>query len=157
MSEVDQLEARRGKGLAIKFPLRETEGEKVKREREEIWREKEEELTGPPFFLSSLLPLSPLPPSAPPPPPHTHFFSPLLCLFGRKWKVKGEQEVRHIHLCVVKFDCQVRELLEEAQEGSWLVVVGRLQLLCARVEACMRSAQSSLPSNALAHLYSWYM
>lgn len=91
MSEVDQLEARRGKGLAIKFPLRETEGEKVKREREEIWREKEEELTGPPFFLSSLLPLSPLPPSAPPPPsaapPHT-LFSPLLSFWE---KVEGQR------------------------------------------------------------------
>lgn len=72
---MDQLEARRGKGLAIKFPLRETEGEKVKREREEIWREKEEELAGPPFFLSSLLPLSPSLCLASPPPPL--FFSSL--------------------------------------------------------------------------------
>lgn len=43
----NQLEARRGKGLATKFPLRETEGEKVKREGEEIWREEEEELATP--------------------------------------------------------------------------------------------------------------
>lgn len=53
------LEVRRGKRLATKFPLRETEGEKGMREREEIWREKEEEeLAYPPFLLSSL-PLSP--------------------------------------------------------------------------------------------------
>ena len=57
---MDQLEARRGIGLAIKFPLGEPEGEKVKGEREEIWSEKEEELAGPPRF-SSPLPLPPRP------------------------------------------------------------------------------------------------
>lgn len=62
-----------------------------------------------PLLSSSSLPL---PLSGFPPPPS--FF--LLCLFGRKWKVKGEQEVRRIHLCAVKFGngpnfgCPVREL-----------------------------------------------
>lgn len=75
-SQTDQLEARRGKGLAIVSPLGGAEGEKVKGVREEIWREKEEEPAGPPIFplLSFSFPSLPLPPSLiclflPPPPP----------------------------------------------------------------------------------------
>lgn len=76
VSKMDQLEARRGKGLAIASPLGEAEGEKVKGVREEIWREKEEEPAGPPFFLSSL---PPLPPSLflSPPSSSAFFFSSL--------------------------------------------------------------------------------
>lgn len=93
---MDRLEARRGKGLAIVSPLGEAEGEKVKGVREEIWREKEEEPAGPPFFLSSL---PPLPPSLflSPPSSSAFFFSPR-CLSWRKWQVRVEQEVRHVHL-----------------------------------------------------------
>lgn len=40
-------------------PSRGRRRKRNEREREEIWREKEEELASPPFFLSSLLPLSP--------------------------------------------------------------------------------------------------
>lgn len=52
-------------------------------------------------FLSFPLPLSGFPPLL----PSLFFYPPLLlllCHFGRKWKVKGEQEVGRIHLCVVK-------------------------------------------------------
>lgn len=114
-NKVDRQEARRGKGLATKFPFRETEGEKGRREREEIWREKEEELAGPPFFLSSLLPFSP---------PYVWLFFPslsffLLWLLGRKWKVKGEQEVRthSFAVCVVKFGEGVKDWLR--REGTF--------------------------------------
>lgn len=65
------------------FPLGEPEGEKVKGEREEIWREKEEEPAGPPFFLFSLL----LPPPAlclcPPPPCFFSFLAVFLGESGR--------------------------------------------------------------------------
>lgn len=89
------------------FPF-ERQKEKKEGEREEIWRRKEEELAGPPFFLSSLLSSSSLPSlclAPPPPPPLSLFLSFfLLLLLGRKWKVKGEQEVRRhsLGVCVVK-------------------------------------------------------
>ncbi len=113
---MDRLEALRGKGLAIKFTLQETEGEKGRREREEIWREKEEELAGPPFFLSSLLPLFPSLCLAPPSPPSLSFLL-SFWLFRRKWKVKGEQEVRRAHLaCVLlKFGKGVKDWLQREE------------------------------------------
>lgn len=86
---MDQLEARRGIGLAIKFPLGEPEGEKVKGEREEIWSEKEEELAGPPRF-SSPLPLPPVPLSAP---LFSFLFSFFSCLSSPSFweKVEGQR------------------------------------------------------------------
>lgn len=62
---VDRPGAQRGKGLATKFPLRETEGEKGMRERGDM-EGKEGGVRRPPIFtfLSPLLSfLSPLPPS----------------------------------------------------------------------------------------------
>lgn len=79
-SQTDQLEARRGKGLAIVSPLGGAEGEKVKGVREEIWREKEEEPAGPPIFplLSSSSPSLPL---FVPPFPHLPFSPPPPAVF----------------------------------------------------------------------------
>lgn len=62
-----------------------------------------------PRFSSPLFHLSPPPSVCPPTPPP--FFFILRCLFGRKWKVRGEQEVRHILMCAVKFGSEVKTWL----------------------------------------------
>lgn len=82
-------------GLATEVLLPETEGEK-EGGREEIWRRKEAELSAPHFSFSPLFFLSPLLLSAP---PFTlyFFYVFLLWLMERKWKVRGEQEVKCFH------------------------------------------------------------
>lgn len=83
VSKVDQLEVRRGKGLAIKFPLRKAEGEKGKREREEIWRERRRRSLPAPHFSSPLFHLSPPPSVSPPPFSFFSFFAVFLGESGR--------------------------------------------------------------------------
>lgn len=103
-SKTDPLEARRGKGLAMVSPLGEAEGEKVKGEREEIWREKEEEPASPPFFLSSL---PPLPPSLFPPPSSPFF--PLAVFLGESGGSELNRKRGTFILYVVTFGCRGRE------------------------------------------------
>lgn len=138
VSKTDQLEARRGKGLAIVFPPWRSRRRKSKgSERGDMEREGGGARQPPHFpLLSSSSPSLPLfvPPSS------SAFFS-LAVFLGESGRSELNRKWDTFILCVVTFGCWVKERTRAHGRTSALV--------------CSRGGCARLPSSAFPHLYFW--
>lgn len=138
------------------FPS-ERQEEKREGERERRYGERRRRSSPAPHFSSPLFLLSP-PPSVWLPPSHLlPFFLSSLAFLGRKWKAKGEQEVRFIW----RVRCKVWKGSEglAAEGGSALVeaYVGRREDVCVRALTWRRMCVLHVHCTVCAHLYLWCM